>query len=537
MRVNSVLIALVFVPEAVAFRLWQSTNRYPARANRLHASALRETTSPVTTPVRANLAVRELFHRITLRLGEDCDWTRTRNYLYGASDKLSIDQVDSVLDFLTREFSDETARIVLQQAPRILRKNCKNNLQPTLQLLNDLFGSDLVATAVARNPNLLLTRGAGYESDPMELVESFLTNDLGIKPSGIKKVKETLPSVFQTQVSKLLSITHFFRGYLEHAISPDKVNIAIGKLFVAHPQVFLLSVEKGLEPRIQFLKNRCEMDDKEIGSLLASSSAGGILGLSVEENLKPTLDYLSERLDRQSLRKTVKSHPQILGLSLSNIQEKVAFFDSIDEDIQDCADIMRLRSSLASRILSRATSVFSLSLDTNIRPKVNFLANIWGCSLPAPRNETEPSTDLSPKLAEQLGQYPNVLSLSLEGNLQPTADFFNRTGYIAIDSEWKLVQSKDDATSHTILRGRDLAASLSNRLLPRWHFVTSKLLLSEEEKRIPLHILVSANDRAFCEAMSLHLDEYEIFKRESVPRLRFSSQFDTWIKTGRPIDV
>jgi hypothetical protein len=54
---------------------------------------------------------------------------------------------------------------------------------------------------------------------------------------------------------------------------------------------------------------------------------------------------------------------------------------------------------------------------------------------------------------------------------------------------------------------------------------------------IPLHILVSASDTAFCETMDIDETSYQEFKKDAVPRLKFSSQFDTWLKTGRPIEV
>ena len=46
-----------------------------------------------------------------------------------------------------------------------------------------------------------------------------------------------------------------------------------------------------------------------------------------------------------------------------------------------------------------------------------------------------------------------------------------------------------------------------------------------------------ASDDAFCRQMKLSLTDYLVFKEEAVPRLKFSSQFDRWLKTGRPIDL
>jgi hypothetical protein len=52
----------------------------------------------------------------------------------------------------------------------------------------------------------------------------------------------------------------------------------------------------------------------------------------------------------------------------------------------------------------------------------------------------------------------------------------------------------------------------------------------------PLHLLAGATDEVFCRQLNLSLSEYTAFKEEAIPRLKFNSQFDRWLKTGRPID-
>jgi hypothetical protein len=66
------------------------------------------------------------------------------------------------------------------------------------------------------------------------------------------------------------------------------------------------------------------------------------------------------------------------------------------------------------------------------------------------------------------------------GNLQPTMNFFNRTGYTALDDDWKLVDS-----SSTRIRGRYIASSLYQRLLPRWHYC-----VNHELQPPALHVIV-----------------------------------------------
>ncbi|GAX10209.1 hypothetical protein FisN_3Lh406 [Fistulifera solaris] len=490
---------------------------------------------------RTNHKVRGLLDHVLNRLNHEWDetkWSRLRNYLYRSQEKLTEDQVKNVLDFLLQHLEEKDAALVLQQSPRILRKNAKTSLEPTYQFLKELYGESLLSMALKRNPDLLLTRGAGYDGGVLELVEVFLAEELALSQRQIATIKKDFPVLFQTPVSKLLSTVYLFRTRMEHQ-TREQATAAIAKLMLLHPQVFILSVES-IEHRIEFLVKDCGLDTDSV-----VRNAGFLLGLSIEENLEPKLKLLLQYIpNREKLATALKSHPQILGLAQDNLQAKVSYFDRIDADCFGTHPSFARDDSLASRILMRATPVLSLSLKKNIIPKIDFLAKVWGIDdVAADARPRIASLDTSPRsprlsLSKQLRQYPSILSLSLEGNIRPTAEFYNRTNYIELDSNWRLQPWS------VSLRGRDLAASLPNRLLPRWHFFHSKQVSTEDrntqramQKGLSLHILVSATDTIFCDEFNFDTTEYSVFKREAIPRLKFSSQFDTWIKTGRPIDV
>jgi hypothetical protein len=283
---------------------------------------------------------------------------------------------------------------------------------------------------------------------------------------------------------------------------------------------------------MNFLMERCQLSKSDAAALIKTSP--GILGLSVEDNLRPTLDFLSTLLENDTclLRKCLTGHAQLLALSLKNLQQKVDYFDAIDG--QETSG-----TSLASRIAIRSPAVFSLSLRNNIIPTVEFLAKVWGTTPPkvcwhgdaitvtTAQALSSPPIQTKDSLSSLLQEFPTVLTLSLEGNIQPTLTFFNRTGYTSLSSDWRL-----DPKLRPI-RGRYIASSLFNRLLPRWHH----LIANGRVEMPPLHLIVGATDRAFCEQMGFDFEDYALFKDQSVPRLKFSSQFDTWLKTGRPIDV
>ena len=376
----------------------------------------------------------------------------------------------------------------------------------------------------------------GYDSEGQGL-ESYLSDELCMSESSVKRVKGSSPFLFQLPLSKVQAVVSYLRGLLsEGGFGADDCNRILGKIVLAHPSLMHLSVETNLQPRLNFLRTACQLDDKDMATLIKASS--GILGLSVEDNLKPTLEFLTDLLQtpdpltnvQQLLRKCIKSHPNILALSLQNLASKVEYFNSLGGG-STAAEV-----SLASRIAMRAPVVFSLSLQDNIVPTVEFLAKVWGL------------TSGEVLLSHWLGESPAVLTLSLEGNIQPTMDFYNRTGYTQLGNDWILKEGG------RVIRGRYIAASLFNRLLPRWHYLLQQqekqqqqqqqreVPLEEEEEETtldmpPIYILVGASDDSFCEVYGFDQLDYSRFRSESAPRLKFSSQFDTWLKTGRAIEV
>lgn len=184
---------------------------------------------------------------------------------------------------------------------------------------------------------------------------------------------------------------------------------------------------------------------------------------------------------------------------------------------------------------------------------MEYLARIWGTVAPVIQWDDSGNSFIgkgkdrreanSANLSALLGESPTILTMSLSKNIQPTVDFYCRAGYISLDDEGRLDCKSLDGKVQ-VIRGRYIAASLFNRLLPRWQYYCSKqedetdsALLSSTFPRIPLHVLAGTTDEVFCQHLGFDLEEYSQFKKESIPNLKFSSQFDAWLTSGIPFDV
>mmetsp|Transcript_29659 Transcript_29659/g.45356 ORF Transcript_29659/g.45356 Transcript_29659/m.45356 type:complete len:636 (-) Transcript_29659:54-1961(-) len=545
---------------------------------------------------RNNHEAQNIFDFIADRYREDAikssklpEWAKARRYIYHATTTktaLSVDQATSVLNFLDELFEHEkhgiNAIFVIQSVPRILRKDPDNYLSPNVDFLKGLYNEEMFYEAIKRNPNLLLTSGVGFDSKRSPLrkatrengiepkkevsenlsVEEYLTEkQLGISASQICKLKKTHPKLFQLSVSgKVQPIVEYLTSTI--CLSEDaKSKTLIGKMIKSNPNILNLSIAN-IQSKVEFLQECGFSSAESIGNLWRKYPS--ILSLSLEGNIRPTIHQLLRLLESpeakgtvadQQLLKILSLHPQLLALSTENIDSKVSYFGSIDSLVPTK---LANPNGLARRVVLSAPSVFSLSLESNIIPKVNRLAKLWNVKSPTKATDVQDGNSKllvhkfnnSTTLSRNLSDYPSVLSLSLEGNIEPTIMFFNRTGYITVDEDGY----SGNHCRTTYLPARYIATSLFNRLLPRYTYyidqeaerqnldTKDEVMASQAEDEMvsqlkpPLHILAGAKDEIFCKRMDYNHNLYTAFKEESIPRLKFSSQFATWLKTGRPID-
>jgi hypothetical protein len=458
---------------------------------------------------------------------KDPAWKRTKRYIYHATtstNTLSVDQVESVLRILDM-FHNEIATSILQSVPRILRKDPQTHLKPTVSFLNEIYG-ELFDEAMRRNPNLLLTSGLGYNSkrktnsDDVHndlSLEDLLVHQQLLSCAQIEKLKVSHPLLFQLSVTKVQSNVEFLLHTLGGSSS------IVSRLIRANPNILSLSTSN-LKSKIAFLRTCGFESDVELVQILKKFP--GLLGLSLEQNLKPTTDMIRRVVEQYEsnpnsatnlLYKSLSLHPNLLALSPQNFEDKTKYFDSFCE----CD---HYTPSLSARILVTVPSVFSLSLSNNIQLKIDYFRMLW---------RTTGDESASNNISKYLYEYPNVLSLSLEGNIQPTVNFYNRTGYISLDDSG---QNKPS----TMLPPRYIATSLS-RLLSRWNFYLAQEYQQRSDgetvvkRKPPLHILATATDQNFCFKMGYDFSVYSKYKEELEPRLKFNYQFETWLKTGLPI--
>jgi hypothetical protein len=381
---------------------------------------------------------------------------------------LSVENVRQIISVLHNAFPKHPklqARI-LQNSPRILSQyhSIESRLIPTVEFIRGLYGKmpdsngeegGMIYEAIWRNTNLLLVRGVGYagggweergeysnddgaashDGNGVSAVEDYLV-ELGVSSSGIAKLKTHHPTLFQLSLNRRIkpAVRCLFSllGSEQQSLPSLKQKTQFARILTNHPMLLHLDVDSNLEPTARFIQSFCNMTDAELSTVIASTP--GILGLSLESNLRPTLQFMLDNINGTTahkgdendlisvLRKCILKHPQILALSLSNLRAKMNYFDENDRPrggITAGSKLNSKKATLASRILVSAPSTYSLSVK-NIAEKIEYLAAVWKCISPSTPNSTQCSCGNvnMTSLSELLQEYPQILTLSMEGNIK-----------------------------------------------------------------------------------------------------------------------
>lgn len=195
---------------------------------------------------------------------------------------------------------------------------------------------------------------------------------------------------------------------------------------LSYPFVLGLNVESNVVPTLDYLESRLCLSTRQLRKVVTRSPPA--LGLSVEKNLGPTLAFLETRLDLDddALRKLVVSTPNVLMYSVrDNLGPKLDFLEGwLDGDDRGGTP----RSTLA-RVVTKLPQALGLSVENNLKPKLAFFEDAMG-----PREARTFVAD-----------FPAALSRSLDRRLLPRANRLTAAGVHLDKTTMAYVCVKTDA--------------------------------------------------------------------------------------------
>ncbi|CAE7547050.1 MTERF5, partial [Symbiodinium pilosum] len=160
----------------------------------------------------------------------------------------------------------------------------------------------------------------------------------------------------------------------------------VSKVISRFPQVLGCSIEENLKPTVQWLRDS-GLKEAEVSKVI--SRLPQVLGYSIEENLKPTVQWLRDLgLQEAELSKVISRLPQVLGCSIE---------ENLKPTVQWLRDL-GLSEAEVSTVISRFPAVLGYSIEENLCRKMSLLGGFMHME----------------QTVRLLVHYPMILGLSFE---------------------------------------------------------------------------------------------------------------------------
>jgi len=287
---------------------------------------------------------------------------------------------------------------------------------------NFSFTKTEMCKVILKDPQIL-------NSDPdtaLQRMTSYLIEDIKLEKNALKKVVFQQPSLLRRR--PLLPLITYLTDELE--MTPSNVTYLITKA----PALFSLSLEENIKPTLQFLRSELGFTHKQrlVWMVLRAPM---LLYADTVPRIASFKSYMNAKagLSSQEVRAMLASQPAILTRKLSSMD---ACIDFLTEELG--AD-----HKLLASILKTVPAIVSCSIENKLRPTSTYFLKDIGIS--------------GESFRQMLSFKPQLLTYSLEDNLKPKVQFFMKLKGVNIQFLRSLF------IKHPAILGY----SLNGRILPR----------------------------------------------------------------------
>lgn len=257
-----------------------------------------------------------------------------------------------------------------------------------------------------------------------------LTSALGLDPEEVKKMSNSMGEA-RFQRLDTVNARHlglFFRD--EMSMSEEQVR----RMIVKRPGILSYRREN-VKKTAHFFVHEVGLSTEEFASMM-EVSRGNALTHSVDRRLRPVLDFFRDEIGCSKFKWIARRYPQIFSHGVDEVLRPRAQF------LHDRLDLKR-RSDV-SQIASKFPPIFWLS-EENLLSKIDFLRTAMALK--------------EDEMRDLLVTYPQILGLSLEGNLIPTVAFL-------LDEDGAGL-TREQLNYFVLYQPALVAYSLANRIRPR----------------------------------------------------------------------
>lgn len=270
----------------------------------------------------------------------------------------------------------------------------------------------------------------------------------------------------------------------------DIVRGRLKTLVMGHPRILSSSIEKNLKPTVAFFLNECGLTGYEFGRIVYRRG-GSLLEANVERTLKRKVSFLREKL---GLRIDLDEEEDARVENISRDEQvDIPQLESIPTQQSSSSDAKRKltnyeKKRLLAQMLATNPDILTLSIENNLQPKFDYFTQDIGFSIE--------------ELRYVLLKRPQLLSLSLERNIIPKIEYFLEPRSNDDDGAGSggLGMAMNEVRPWLAKYPQTLAVVLESRIKPRVHDVTQMGLYigsgdnnSDVDTALPLNFLTQSD--------------------------------------------
>jgi mTERF domain-containing protein len=206
------------------------------------------------------------------------------------------------------QFSCEETIKLLMTHPQLLNYHTCKTLQSSATFLRKELGWNSTRRMIAKTP-MLLTYSVDQRLRP---TLTFIMRNMGSSDwTGWRRMVESYPQVLQYSVQTVWKPKLKF---LETSILQLERSKDAARMVSSYPPILWLRQDL-LSDKLDFLQATLELSKAELRYLVTSFPQ--LLGLSIEQNLKPKCQFLLQHMSLEQLREFCLYQPSLLAYSLA----------------------------------------------------------------------------------------------------------------------------------------------------------------------------------------------------------------------------
>lgn len=370
-------------------------------------------------------------------------------------------------------------RKMLTSHPRLMETvllDNEDNLSNTMDILQQEL--DLTSSQVFNIQKHFLPAILSYNRSELRKRIQVYKHDLGLSTKEVKKMVTKDPRMLRTNADNVKRLIEIF----EQELGIDKADLR--QLLQKESLLLTYNAEDNILPTILFLKQGL------VGTCLGLVERKGVSTVTLKTNKELAENGMtSEDVIVSRLKTLIMGHPKILSSSLErNLKPTVDFFfDEIGLKELEFGKVMYRRGG----------SLLEANVDRTLVRKVNFLRSQLGLELSIDENTDKaekedvkillPSQDnvdnltASDKkrlLAQIIATTPDILTLSIENNMEPKFEYFRET----------LGFSQEQLRYIMVKRPQILSLNLERNIKPKIEFLRRDRSVTKHNENIESYI-------------------------------------------------